>query len=238
MKATRWTGKRRQRRITAILSVAAVGLLAFGSIGGARAALTYSDTYTSQLETQDIAVSLLENNTEVEGEDALLQNLQTTPIVVGQAYDEVLSARNDGTIDAFVRVTVHKYWEDDTEKRLDLSPELIKLTVNEDDWLVVDDDPEDESVEFYSKTPIASGDSVEVVQNLMIDSKIKTIVKQTKSKTDDGTTITTTYKYDGLYVGMDADVDAVQTHNAEDAILSAWGVEAAGADSGTITSVN
>ncbi|MCI9600135.1 MAG: hypothetical protein HFI17_06465 [Lachnospiraceae bacterium] len=41
-----------------------------------------------------------------------------------------------------------------------------------------------------------------------------------------GNTITTTYKYDGVEFHVDVEVDAVQTHNAEDAIRSAWGVEA------------
>ena len=37
------------------------------------------------------------------------------------------------------------------------------------------------------------------------------------------TTITTTYDYDGLQFCVEASVDALQEHNAEDAILSAWG---------------
>ena len=37
------------------------------------------------------------------------------------------------------------------------------------------------------------------------------------------TTITTAYDYDGLQFCVEASVDAVQEHNAEDAILSAWG---------------
>ena len=45
------------------------------------------------------------------------------------------------------------------------------------------------------------------------------------SQTDDNglTTITTTYEYDGASFVLEATVDAVQTHNAEDAIKSAWG---------------
>ncbi|MFR0951708.1 MAG: hypothetical protein ACLSGK_02280 [Lachnospiraceae bacterium] len=39
-------------------------------------------------------------------------------------------------------------------------------------------------------------------------------------------TITYTYKYNGNYTfHIDAEVDAVQTHNAKDAIKSAWGVD-------------
>ena len=37
------------------------------------------------------------------------------------------------------------------------------------------------------------------------------------------TTITTTYDYDGVSFRIEVEVDAVQEHNAEDAIWSAWG---------------
>ncbi|MBE6009930.1 MAG: hypothetical protein E7236_04700 [Lachnospiraceae bacterium] len=228
----------RYKSVTAVLSIAAVGLLALGSVGGARAALTYSDTYQSQVETQNIAVSLTENGTAVEGDEALLQDLQSEPLHAGEMYEENLSASNDGEIDAFVRLTVHKYWEDDSGKRLDLSPELILMTVNEDDWLMVDDDPDDEIVQLYSINPVAAGDALTAVEEMGVDSQIAKMVKQTYTKEGKTTTITTTYKYDGFYIGLDVDVDAVQTHNAEDAILSAWGVNAAGADSGTITGIN
>ena len=39
------------------------------------------------------------------------------------------------------------------------------------------------------------------------------------------TTVTTVYEYDGAMFVLEAEVDAVQTHNAADAIRSAWGVE-------------
>ena len=37
------------------------------------------------------------------------------------------------------------------------------------------------------------------------------------------TTILTTYDYDGVKFQIEVEVDAVQEHNAEDAIWSAWG---------------
>ena len=36
---------------------------------------------------------------------------------------------------------------------------------------------------------------------------------------------TTTYAYDGYNFQLEAEADAVQTHNAQDAIKSAWGVD-------------
>ena len=40
----------------------------------------------------------------------------------------------------------------------------------------------------------------------------------------DGNIIRYTYKYDKYKFHIECEVDAVQEHNAEDAMLSAWGV--------------
>ncbi|MCI8549582.1 MAG: hypothetical protein HFI68_03120 [Lachnospiraceae bacterium] len=47
-----------------------------------------------------------------------------------------------------------------------------------------------------------------------------------RGKGTKGDVITTVYKYDGVEFHVDVEVDAVQTHNAQDAIKSAWGVDA------------
>ena len=49
------------------------------------------------------------------------------------------------------------------------------------------------------------------------------------------TTITTTYEYDGAQFVLEATVDAVQTHNAKDAIKSAWGVDVNISDDGELS---
>ena len=49
------------------------------------------------------------------------------------------------------------------------------------------------------------------------------------------TTITTTYEYDGAQFVLEATVDAVQTHNAKDAIKSAWGVDVNISDDGALS---
>ena len=45
------------------------------------------------------------------------------------------------------------------------------------------------------------------------------------TESEKGKSITYTYKYNGYTFHIDAEVDAVQTHNAKDAIKSAWGVD-------------
>ena len=57
----------------------------------------------------------------------------------------------------------------------------------------------------------------------MIDNMVATKATQTSETKNGYTTITTVYDYDGVSFCVDAKVDAVQEHNAEDAIWSAWG---------------
>ena len=48
-------------------------------------------------------------------------------------------------------------------------------------------------------------------------------------------TIKTIYEYDGVQFGVEVEADAVQTHNAEDAIWSAWGRRVNIAEDGTLS---
>ena len=68
---------------------------------------------------------------------------------------------------------------------------------------------------------------------ISINGDIATIVERT-SEAADGT-ITTTYLYDGEQFVLEAEVDAVQTHNAKEAIASAWGVDVNIADDGSLS---
>lgn len=48
-------------------------------------------------------------------------------------------------------------------------------------------------------------------------------------------TITYEYEYEGYTFEIQADVDAVQTHNVVDAIKSAWGVDVVISEDGTLS---
>lgn len=114
--------------------------------------------------------------------------------------------------------------------------------------LVNDKNPGERTVLYYSKPLVTEeeaknegGESTTqpFADTLRIDGSIASIVSQTKTteKTANGefTTIVTTYKYNGVTFIIKAQVDAVQTHNAEDAILSAWGREVSIAEDGTLS---
>ena len=68
----------------------------------------------------------------------------------------------------------------------------------------------------------------------MIDSSVLERVKTSVSTTDNGKVITLNYDFDGVRFALEAEVDAVQTHNAQDAIKSAWGVDATVDEDGTL----
>ena len=217
------------KRVTAILTVAAVALIAIGSVTGARAALTYSATYRSDFATQNIGVGLVEKTGDnaqasIADDGALLTNLvgDGETFIAGKNYDEQLMAENTGDIDEYVKMTVRKYWTDADGKRVDLDPQLIQLTFNTNDWIVVDKDTSDETVVLYYRNQLTTDDPVSTpaVTNLAVDSSIANIVTQSGD-----TTIHTEYYYNGLMVGLDVDVDGVQTHHADDAIISAWGAD-------------
>jgi hypothetical protein len=225
----------------------AAGLLIFSSVGGARAALTYySETYSSRVEMYDIGVTLLENSTpvawrnydskkadgtwdDVSGE--LLTNMlsEGEQLKLGETYPEQLSVKNSGTINQYVRVNIYKYWlsdEDDGSKLQTLSPELINLNLVNlgSDWILDEEaSTEERTVLYYNKVLNAGETTPLFADTISIDDSLAAKVTQTTEAVGGYTTITTVYDYDGVRFCVEAEVDAVQEHNAEDAIWSAWG---------------
>ena len=218
--------------VTLLAFVCAVGLLLFSSIGGARAALTYySETYSSNMELSEIGVRLVENGAETEG-DLLLSNVEED-VKLGKTYQEELAVRNSGEINQFVRVTVYKYWlipGDGTQewtKSQELGPELIDLHLTSDSgWLKDEAATTPERTVLYYGRVLQCGEgegqgetSPLFADTLTIDGRTARIVRQEDT---DGT-LRRTYAYDGARFCIEIRVDAVQEHNAEAAIWSAWG---------------
>lgn len=249
----------------ALLLGAAAVLLLGSTVGSTRAALTYySEEYSAQVSMSSIGVALLENGDktpvrernytesgawETSGDGVLLKNMLSegeTP-VPGREYQEALSVANTGNIDTYVRVIINRYWTDaNGEKTNELSPELIQLKlVNGDKWIYdeASDYPDysPERMVLYYSEPLGSGMMTEPLSDaLQIDRSIlnDVVIKETKSE-DGIVTYTYAYKYDGYSFHLEAEVNAVQTHNAVDAIKSAWGVDVTLSEDGTaITGIN
>ncbi len=206
-----------------ILAGAAALLLLAGSVGSAMAALTYySEIYESPLAMQEIGIQLYENNTAVDVGGTLLANLvpEGETFAIGKKYDENIDVGNSGVIDQFIRVVIYRYWTDGNgQKNVNLDPSLIKYEM-EDGWIhdAAQSTPEREV--YYYNTAVGGGGVVDVISKLSCDNA----VLDTVSQTNDGKgTITTHYLYDGKVMALKVEASGVQTHNAEDAILSAWG---------------
>lgn len=231
-------------KVTVAAFVLAVVLLMFSSVGGARAALTYySENYSTRVQMYNIGVSLLENGQRVSWRDygrnsdgtweqntgVLLENMlaEGESVKIGKKYDEQLSVTNSGTIGQYVRVSVYKYWLDKNGSKMqELSPDLIRLNLANtgSDWLVDEEASTPERMVLYYNKVLGADQTTPVfADGLTIDEMVATKVTQTEKKNGNLTTITTTYDYDGVQFCLEAKVDAVQEHNAADAIWSAWG---------------
>ena len=158
----------------------------------------------------------------------------------GMKYEEEIAAQNGQDIPIYVRMTIRKYWcvanKDGTagKKTTDLSPDKIHLTYgdkpyNTDKWFINESESTPEMSTYYYKTQLGTGEegiSAPLFDTLIIDNTLAK--KEESNRTTDEetgvTTITYKYKYDGYAFMIKADVQAIQTHNATDAIRSQWGV--------------
>lgn len=235
----------KKKNLTYLMLALAVLLLLGSTVGSTRAALTYySDNYVAEITVSQIGVSLLENGEVVSSRDynknewkvstnkgdsstggALLLNMlgQDEKLALNKKYDEKLTVKNSGSIDEYVRVRIYRYWMKDGKKVTTLSPDFIDLNlVNTDRW-IKNPNNTPECVELFYKGVLPTGaetqpfaDTVRIDGRLALEAAVET----------KGNIITTTYKYDGVEFHVDVEVDAVQTHNAQDAMRSAWGIDA------------
>lgn len=239
-----------------IALVLAAGLLLFSGISGAMAALgTPSNWFTGRVQMEDIGISLMENDhtdpvayrdydySKADGTwltnnpGILLEDLPET-IVFGNPYDEALYVKNSGTINEYVRVTITKYWLDaEGKKDTTLSPQLIDLELDnlDGEWIL---DPDASTVErtvLYC-TRLVPGNGQEgsstlpFSKTLTISNKVAEVMHKEygvdENGNEDKNTIITVYDYDGYSFVLNVRCDAVQEHNAQDAIKSAWGIDA------------
>ncbi|MBQ9061614.1 MAG: hypothetical protein IJ121_02115 [Eubacterium sp.] len=236
--------------ITVVAFALAAVLLTLSGIGTARAALTYfSETYRSRVQLNNIGVSLVENDKVVSHRDynsgdwdqevpgKLLANMlgENESLRLDKEYKEELKVRNTGistsentAIDEYVRVTIYKYWLKNGKNLDSLSPDLIELNLTNIGSAWVEDTAaktKDRTVLYYTSVLPAGGETPLFADKVSINKEVAKYVSTREEKNEESgvTTIYTTYEYDGIQFVLEAKVDAVQDHNAEDAILSAWG---------------
>lgn len=240
-------------KITTVALLSASAVLLIGStVGSTRAALTYySDNYSAQVTVSNIGVSLLENGETVSRRDykdngewnetsgTLLQSLKEEGVAPGKSYPEELTVQNSGSIDSYVRVILTKSWKDSQgNKDTALSPDLIDLNLQTGSGWIVDEDAStpERTVLYYTQILGVDETTPALSDTVRIDPAVANKVDETVTTDENGyRTITYTYAYDGYTFELEAEVNAVQTHNAEDAIKSAWGTDVAVAEDGTIS---
>ena len=135
---------------------------------------------------------------------------------------------------------ITKSWQDkEGKKHTELSPDLIELNfLTDNGWQVADaQSTRERTVLYYTKALKAGKPTPALSDTLRINPSIASDVTMHVSKSEIGKTITYTYKYNGYTFHIDAEVDAVQTHNAKDAIKSAWGVDVNVSDDETTMSL-
>ena len=236
-----------------LLSAAAL-LLAGSTVGSTRAALTYySENYAAEVTVSSIGVSLVENGNVVSNRDynhkndewsttsgTLLKGMlaEGEKFVPGKTYNEALSVKNSGSIDTYVRVLVYKNWTKDGEKAATLSPDLIDLNITPGNGWVEDKSAStaERTVLYYTGILAPGAATPAFTDTLKVDSSItKKVTEEVSTDGNGNKTITTVYDYDGYQFSIEAEVDAVQTHNAEDAIKSAWGVDVSVSGDGSLS---
>ncbi len=262
---------RRSPVVTGLLFLLAVVLLFAGSVGGTQAALQiFSDDYISAFDLKHIGITLYENGTPVsfrnygdaaasgfteeQDGDLVLKNLEDDPsFQIGRKYPFVITCRNTGTIDHYLRVTIHKYWvkvgekeklglkgwfhglSSDTVKQLDNdrhNPATIHLGYggsegyNSSAWVKDSNSTTDErEIYYYIGILPVDAETAPLFDTLWIDSSVAKKADVNVETVGDKTVTTYTYAYNGYGFVVQAETDAVQTHNAPAAIRSAWGLQ-------------
>ena len=227
---------KRSSLITGLLFSLAIVLLGVSTVGSTRAALQYeSEIIVSEFRMREIGIDITDGsetipkfqgtilakaNKETDKQGIVDYMLGGTKFVPGKLYKRNVYIANTGNIDEYMRVSVHKYWIDKDGKPTDqLDPSLIKLTYA-GGWVKDTDKCTDEcDVFIYTPSAPVPSDHILLMTSLQVDDSILAMVEQETVKGE----TTTTYVYDGAQVCLEIEADGVQTHNAADAIKSAWG---------------
>ena len=245
--------KGKKRLAPVLLLGGSISLFLLSAVGSARAALTYySENYAMEVTVSSIGVTLeenektvsyrnyLENDWSDSGSGQLLQHLTEEgagKLEPGRQYPERLQVTNSGAIDSYVRVILYKSWQDEAGNKITtLSPDLIELEFTQDSGWVVDEkaSTEERTVLYYTR-PLLSGERAPALcQSLCVAPEIFRRIRQETRTTEEGEIIHFSRQYEGCWMNLEAEVDAVQTHNAEEAIRSAWGVDVEIEEDGTL----
>lgn len=232
------TRKKITARTAAFLVMAVLLLISAAAVAAKTVADIQSAEYKAEFELSNLDVSLVENGTEVSDVDQVLLTPLEGKYKPGYVYDEAITARNHGDINVFLRINLRKYWADENGNKVNfLDPAMIELKYNgkQDcgpDWQINEDETTTERTTYYYTKLLkgtidsAGEETTPVVNTLKINGDItkKENIKVHETTEDGKTTIKYEYLYNGYWACIEANVQALQNHNAQDAVESLWGL--------------
>ena len=229
----KFKGTKISKRTVALFAAAIVLLGSGGAMGTRAVPAIQSATFGNEIVLDALNVQLLNDGKEVGAknvtEDRLFAKMAET-IIPGEKYDSKVSVKNTGAANEYVRVVVRKYWTDNNGKNTTVDPSLIELTPAAPEgysWKAVEKTPE-ETIYYLNNQIPHDAAAVDLFEGIRINEKVVTngrIVYDEAQKEGGTTTVNYRYEYDGLKFNVEAEVQAVQTHNAAQAIKSIWGID-------------
>lgn len=233
---------------------AGIALVLASSVGATRAAIIYqNEAKEVDFDTSYVSVDLFEgesvDDTERVSDVLNFPGVPEDGIHIGQKYDEYVNVVNTSDkYQEYVRVKVRKYWVKEVngvlEKDTSLDPSLIELSINTNTWKTDDVGFKDkeatsatgntvEETVYYLTSPLdktggKTSNVVNFINGITINDSVTTIVDLDGGTSDASGAltgnVTNNYIYDNASFYVEIEADAVQSHNAVDAIYGAWGV--------------
>ncbi|MDD6187137.1 MAG: hypothetical protein PUB11_03645 [Oscillospiraceae bacterium] len=199
-----------------------VGVLMFSGIQGTKAYKVYkttdnaNSTFTIEAKTEEHSISIDELD--------LTNAMANATKEIGKTVELSSPKATNGPSDQYVRMVITK-----TVRANDVivkdGGKLFEIGVA-DGWIKSNSESTDEREVYYFGTGntlniLGAGTEIDTVNSFRINSSVYRYT--TENKKDDQT-YTTTFWLDKAVVDVTISVEGIQTHNAADAALDAWGV--------------
>ena len=213
----------------------AATLLVVAIIGGSLAYFRAETDTQTPISVGNLGVELRLDLDGVEQKDHIKDNIiDIDGGMPGDNYPYPVYAYNTGDYDSYIRITLTRYWEDQTygTKKFDADAGKIELQLNGEkikttddwtemgNWIIDARDENQEVVYMYYKMPVKAGEGT----GHAIDDIVIGDIKDREF-------------YSSLKLKVDVDVDAIQTVAAKDAILAEWGMDVTFDANGNMTQV-
>ncbi len=158
-----------------------------------------------QADGNDVQTHITTNRLDIELVGSGTEIQEVVDLVPNQTINKEMAVTNTKDTTLYTRVTLRKYWVDkDGKKDFTQDASEIELDYNQENWLV--EYADDEDVVLYYRLPLAPQETTE---NFLESIKVP---KDFNNKDM------------GRKFVLDVQVDAVQSIDASNAILTQWGV--------------